>query len=63
MNELKKRAKYHRKRQKGLSPFTTLSGDPKINATKFNSAMNTNNNSSVSAMSVGEALGVLKKID
>jgi hypothetical protein len=40
MNELEKRAKYAKKHQKGLSPFTHLNaGDVEYNTTFFNNAM------------------------
>ena len=40
MNELEKRAKFHRKKQKGISPFVKLNaGDPEINAQAFNHSM------------------------
>lgn len=40
MNELEKRAKFHRKKQKGMSPFVKLNaGDPEINAQAFNHSM------------------------
>ena len=42
MNELQKRAKAHRRKQKGMSPFSSLNpnaGDENINTQAFNSAM------------------------
>lgn len=39
-NELERRAAYHRRKQKGLSPFVKLNaGDPVINAKMFNRMM------------------------
>ena len=41
MNELEKRARKARKKQRGMSPFTTFSGDPEKNIDAFNHAMDT----------------------
>lgn len=73
LNELEKRASRHKKKQKGMSPFTTLDGDPKINADSFNDAMGTSSTASGTAsggcaeslepMTVGEALETLNSIN
>lgn len=70
MNELEKRARKARKKQKGMSPFTTFSGDPEKNIDAFNHAMDTGSAPSSTpccgaseGLTVADALEELKKLD
>ncbi len=65
MNELEKRARKARKKQKGMSPFTTFSGDPEKNIDAFNHAMGADS-SDISCGGACEELSVtqaMKKLD
>lgn len=68
MDELEKRAKKHRKKQDGMSPFTTLdSGDPKANADAFNHAMGADSagasGGACEELSITQAMKMLDDLD
>ena len=67
-NDLKKRAKKHLKKQKGISPFSSFNdnaGDETINTQAFNNAMGAScgGGGACEGMSVSDALSTLDRLD